>query len=97
MKLYRLKHKPTGLYFRPANGRSNLSEKGKIYTMKPSKMWAYWIRVVIRKWGLNEKLKPVEQKIVDHFKIDIKTGTSTWVDESFRSTDVDWEIEEVTD
>lgn len=29
---YRLKHIPTGLYFRPSNGYSNLDTKGKIYT-----------------------------------------------------------------
>ncbi len=30
IKLYRLKHKPTGLYYKPGN--INLSTKGKIYT-----------------------------------------------------------------
>lgn len=30
IKLYRLKHKPTGLYYQPGN--INLSMKGKIYT-----------------------------------------------------------------
>lgn len=29
---YRLKHIPTGLYYRPSNGYSNLDTKGKIYT-----------------------------------------------------------------
>lgn len=36
MELYRLKHKPTGLYYQPVRGRwrskkTNLSKKGKIY------------------------------------------------------------------
>lgn len=31
MKPYRIKHIPTGLYYRPAYGKNNLSEKGKVY------------------------------------------------------------------
>lgn len=34
IKLYRLKHKPTGLYYQPGN--INLSTKGKIYTSNSS-------------------------------------------------------------
>lgn len=30
MRFYRIKHKPTGLYYQP--GTNNLSEKGKVYT-----------------------------------------------------------------
>lgn len=52
MKVYRLKHLPTGLYYRPsrdvkvkgADGvstwvKSNLSKDGKVYTSKPSLSW----------------------------------------------------------
>lgn len=31
MKAYRLKHIPTGLYYQPAKGGNNLSERGKVY------------------------------------------------------------------
>lgn len=31
MKPYRIKHIPTGLYYKPSNGVSNLSTKGKVY------------------------------------------------------------------
>lgn len=38
MKPYRLKHKPTGLYYTPVKGRfeymSNLSKKGRVYLTK---------------------------------------------------------------
>lgn len=39
MELYKLKHKPTGLYYQPVRGtyswrKSNLSKKGKIYQDK---------------------------------------------------------------
>lgn len=36
--LYRVKHKPTGLYYQP--GYNNLSERGKIYT-SPSNIITY--------------------------------------------------------
>lgn len=32
MDFYRIKHKPTGLYYTPGQGRNNLTKKGKIYT-----------------------------------------------------------------
>lgn len=31
MKPYRIKHIPTGLYYQPSKGGSNLSTKGKVY------------------------------------------------------------------
>lgn len=31
MKAYRLKHIPTGLYYQPTKGSSNLSKQGKVY------------------------------------------------------------------
>lgn len=31
MKPYRIKHVPTGLYYKPANGGDNLSKTGKVY------------------------------------------------------------------
>jgi hypothetical protein len=31
MKPYRIKHIPTGLYYKPSKGGSNLSTKGKVY------------------------------------------------------------------
>jgi len=38
MKMYRIKHIPTGLYFKPATGRiwskTNLSKLGKVYAKK---------------------------------------------------------------
>lgn len=41
MKFYKLRHKPTGLFYKPSNfayggNKSNLSEKGKVYIKKPS-------------------------------------------------------------
>jgi len=41
LTLWRLKHIPTGLYFKPSKHRSksNLHKKGKIYSMKPTCKW----------------------------------------------------------
>ena len=36
MKPYRIKHIPTGLYYKPSNGLSNLSTKGKVYLTNSS-------------------------------------------------------------
>lgn len=40
-KFYKIKHLPTGLYFRPSRYRnnSNLSKKGKVYQQKPNLAW----------------------------------------------------------
>lgn len=41
MTFYKIRHKPTGLFFKPSRHRSktNLSKKGKIYERKPSMGW----------------------------------------------------------
>lgn len=41
MKVYKIKHIPTGLFFKPSvyRNKSNLSKNGKIYTSKPSLKW----------------------------------------------------------
>ena len=36
MKPYRIKHIHTGLYYKPSNGLSNLSTKGKVYLTNSS-------------------------------------------------------------
>lgn len=42
-KVYKIRHKPSGLFYQPTRGRwardkSNLSERGKIYEIKPRKL-----------------------------------------------------------
>lgn len=46
MKPYRLKHKPTGLYYKPTSS-SNLSKKGKVYTTSASALTYYNKDIVI--------------------------------------------------
>lgn len=38
MKFYKIKHKPTGLFFKPSRygSKSNLSKKGKVYNRRPT-------------------------------------------------------------
>ena len=40
MTLYKIRHKPTGLFYHPVKGRysskTNLSKNGKVYFRKPS-------------------------------------------------------------
>lgn len=42
IKPYRIKHKPTGLYYYPGSGRTNLTFRGKIYKTKQNVLDYYW-------------------------------------------------------
>lgn len=44
MKPYRIKHKPTGLYYKPSTRGTNLSKSGKIYNSpnNPLTYYKYW-------------------------------------------------------
>lgn len=42
MNPYRIKHKPTGLYFSPGWCKTNLSFKGKVYKSKLNVLDYYW-------------------------------------------------------
>jgi hypothetical protein len=46
MKIYRFRHKPTGLFWRPSKGpswakRDQLHKEGKIYTTTPDLRWLF--------------------------------------------------------
>src|SRR5688572_24998328 len=46
IKLYKLKHKATGLYFQPSRGNGNLSLTGKVYVgRKPDVTWGHVLRI----------------------------------------------------
>lgn len=90
IKLYRLKHKPTGLYFTPSKGNGNLSKKGKIYINRiPSLDWVKNIRIKI----FNFKKDPsgINKMICEFFNIDYNKG---FVDKYVKSNIDDWIIEE---
>lgn len=48
MKFYKIKHKPTGLFFTPSKGHGNFSVKGKVYTKRPILDYCLKPRVIIR-------------------------------------------------
>jgi len=83
MKVYKIKHKPTGLYFTPSKGHGNLSTKGKIYSMRPQiHHWlAGGIRLLVRRSD-SGKFSKKNQLIIDHFGIQFKE-TQWRVDERF--------------
>jgi hypothetical protein len=83
MTVYRIKHKPTGLFFQPTNRTTaNLGCNGKVYTRKPSLKnldTNLAIRYFSRSGFLSEEIK----LLLDHFKIDRNHGSvrieETWV------------------
>ena len=69
MKVYKILHIPTGLYFKPSNGGNNLSKKGKIYPIKPSLSWiSSSIRIDF--WN-RSRISEDNRKIINHFNLDL--------------------------
>jgi hypothetical protein len=90
MKVYRIKHIPTDLYFTTSKGNGNLSNKGKLYVdRKPSLKWVETIRVIV--CGYKKDYKGVKEKICKHFELD----PDSYVDKYFKTKPEDWIIEEV--
>lgn len=91
MKLYKLKHLPTGLFFTPSKGSGNLSSKGKIYiNRKPELKWVESIRIVFYPNPVSKSQK--NKKLLEFFQIDV----NKWrIDECFKTNPEDWEIIEI--
>ena len=90
MKVYKILHKPTGLFFTPYKGSSNLSKNGKIYSNIPNFIWREsTIRITIKNTG---RLQKHQQIIVDYFKIRPHTAGGYWEDSYFECNANDWEI-----
>jgi len=89
MKLYKLKHLPTGLFYTPSKGSGNLSAKGKVYVgIIPQLKWCENVRI---KFYTDSKSKK-NQLLIDHFKLD----TSRYiVDTCLKTLPSDWEIIEI--
>lgn len=87
IKLYKLKHKATGLYFIPSRGNGNLSVKGKIYVnTKPSLTWGHVLRIQF-KWKETE----VSRKVCKHWGLEYSGWKTVYV----KTMTPDWEIEEI--
>lgn len=92
MKVFKILHKPTGLYFKPSNGTSNLSKKGKIYSSNPSLSWIG--TTITIKFYPNGKLNEMQRKIVEHFHLEIPENR--WkVHQYVQVPKSDWEIIEI--
>ena len=80
MKLYRLKHKPTGLYWRQAKGpswnrRDQLHEKGKIFTTPIDLQWFFHTADFTIIWH-NKQAFRVNKEDMEIEEIDQKESTS---------------------
>lgn len=89
MKLYKLKHIPTGLFFTPSKGSGNLSTSGKIYiNLIPKLDWCKNIRVICFPGSKSMKTKI----LCENFNIDL----SKYIfDEYFKTNPEDWQIIEI--
>ena len=67
MKFYKIRHKPTGLFFTPNKGHGNFSTTGKIYTSRPQKNWAVNPTVVVRFSKRSPSLR--EAPLIKHFEL----------------------------
>lgn len=91
MKLYKLKHLPTGLFFTPSKSAGNLSLTGKIYdNLSPKRSWIETIRIQI---PYCSKLSKKNKIICDYFEIEHSPDRR--IDEYFKTNPRDWEIIEL--
>jgi len=94
MKVYKILHKPTGLFFIPSKGRGNLSKTGKIYPKPPQLKWATGsVRIVLHIWS-GKKPQKHQQTIIDHFELESDKSGGYWIDKHYKVNDRDWEIVE---
>lgn len=68
MEFYRLKHKPTGLYYKPGQG-NNLTTKGKVYTKGPCALNYFSAGIPVRAKG-----KTLEALKQHYLNIEVKCG-----------------------
>ena len=99
MIVYRFKHIPTGMYYRPSSevkitigGKSlyvktNLSKKGKFYTSKPSLKWI--------DHGIYNHIQLQNEKFIEFLR-DGKVSLDYYRDKHklFPYVESDWELEE---
>ena len=89
MKLYKLKHLPTGLFYTPSKGSGNLSAKGKIYVgIVPQLKWCEHVRIRLNPESKSKK----NHLLIDHFKLDTQKYR---IDSYFKTNPSAWEIIEI--
>jgi len=68
VKYYKIRHKPTGLFFIPNGGHGNFSVKGKLYTSRPQKNWAINPTVCVK--FSKRSPSPREVPLIKHFQLE---------------------------
>ena len=93
MEVYKILHKPTGLFFTPSKGHGNLSDTGKVYPRKPNLDWTgNSVKVVIKPYS-NGKLTKKMKILINYFKIEPNEKSGNyWIDKCFSVSKEDWEI-----
>ena len=90
MELYKILHKPTGLYYKPNRGNGNFSKSGKVYTMKPQLRWLEH-KMKIRLYTYSGKFNKFQQTLLNYFKIEIPENP--FIVEQYVFVPIeDWEI-----
>ena len=99
MIVYKILHKPTGLFYTPSKGYGNLSVSGKIYPKKLSLKHISTTRIVINCLDFRDKTRQKLSKksriLIDYFNIKIYNGFQRiwyYYDENHHVPKSDWEI-----
>ena len=88
MEFYRIKHKPTGLYYKPGQG-NNLTKKGKVYTGGPNVLNYYTGNIPVRAGGsLLKQLKQIYNVVEEcrYGHVGISLPRTDFVIEPFNQT-----------
>jgi len=98
MKVYKILHKPTGLYFTPSKGYGNLSTTGKLYPKKPNLNWVKdGVRIIVKKW-FGDNFTKKDKLLINYFNLKERPGVQNclfYVDDNFDVPLTDWEIIEL--
>lgn len=94
MDIFRIKHIPTGLYYKPAGTTGNLSATGKLYSRKQPKPTYITVRFHTSRGILRKEHK----LMVDAFNIDtskLKKGKWFSFRDRIQTEESDWEFETI--
>lgn len=91
MKLYKLRHNPTGLFYTPSKGSGNLSKNGKIYIGRKPDI-KYGLVCTVKICSAKKKPTGVHKIICDYFNLKWNNG---YVNEYVKTNQSDWEIIEL--
>lgn len=96
MKVFKLKHIPTGLFYQPSKGSGNFSERGKVYSQRPNdNTLGATRRCKVVYWTVNGRMNRRIKLLNEHFNLGIKkSSTYIHIDTYVKTRKEDWEIVE---